>query len=56
MSLGGEEYALHHGDYAAVATEIGGGLRLLRHADRDLIRPYATDQVRPRYRGSLLAP
>jgi aldose 1-epimerase len=56
MSLGGDEYVLRHGDYTAVVTEVGGGLRLFRHGDRDLILGYAADEVRPRYRGALLAP
>ena len=56
MSLGGDEYVLRHGDYTAVVTEIGGGLRAFRHEDRDLVRSYAKEEVRPRYRGALLAP
>jgi aldose 1-epimerase len=56
VSRGGAEQLIRHGDYAAVVTEVGGGLRVLQHGDRDLVRPYATDEVRPRYRGSLLAP
>lgn len=56
MSLGGDEYVLRHADYTAVVTQIGGGLRALRHGDRDLVRSYARDEVRPRYRGALLAP
>ncbi len=56
MSRGGEEHRLTHGGYVAVVTEVGGGLRLLTHDGRDLVRPYAADEVRPRFRGSLLAP
>lgn len=56
MSLGGAEYPLQHGDYTAVVTEVGAGLRLLRHGGRDLVRSYAADEVRPVYRGALLAP
>lgn len=56
MSLGGEEYPLRHGDYTAVATQVGAGLRLLRHGDRDLLLGYVPGEVRPRYRGALLAP
>lgn len=56
MSLGGDELQLRHGDLTAVVTEVGGGLRLLRHRDRDLVLPYRRDEVRPRYRGALLAP
>jgi aldose 1-epimerase len=56
MSLGGDELQLRHGDLTAVVTEVGGGLRLLRHRDRDLVLPYRRDEVRPRYRGAVLAP
>jgi aldose 1-epimerase len=56
MSRGGTEHLIRHGDYSAVVTEVGGGLRLLRHRERDLVRPYGADEVRPRFRGSLLAP
>ncbi|MDX6326419.1 MAG: aldose 1-epimerase [Nocardioidaceae bacterium] len=56
MSRGAPEHRITSGGYAAVVTEIGGGLRLLSHEDRDLIRPYGADEIRPRYRGALLAP
>lgn len=56
MSLGGEEYVLRHGEHTAVVTEVGASLRVLRHGDRDLVRSYPADAVRPRYRGALLAP
>lgn len=56
MSRGGEEYQITHGGYVAVVTAVGGGLRLLRHDGRELIRPYAQEEVRPRYRGALLVP
>lgn len=56
MSLGGDEYVLERGGYKAVVTEVGGGLRVLVHEDRDLILGYAQDEVRPRSRGALLAP
>lgn len=56
MSLGGGEHLLRHGDYVASVVAVGGGLRQLRYGDRDVVRPYAADEVRPRYRGALLAP
>ncbi len=56
MSRGGTEHLIRAGDYAAAITEVGAGLRFLRLGDRDLVRPYAVDEVRPRYRGVLLAP
>jgi aldose 1-epimerase len=56
MTRGGEEYEIRHGDYTAVITEVGGGFRAVRHGERDLVRPYGPGEVRPRYRGALLAP
>jgi len=56
MSRGGAEYSLRHGDYTAVVTEVGGGLRSLTHRGRDLVLSYGADEVRPRYFGALLAP
>jgi aldose 1-epimerase len=56
VSLGGDEYALAFGDYSAVITQVGAGLRVLRYGERDLVLSYRADEVRPRYRGALLAP
>ena len=56
MSRGGAEYRLTHGELTAVVTEVGAGVRLLRHGARDLVLPYDAGEVRPRYRGVLLAP
>jgi aldose 1-epimerase len=56
MSAGGDEYVLRHGAYTAVVTQVGAGLRALRYDGRDLVRSYEKGQVRPRYRGALLAP
>jgi aldose 1-epimerase len=56
VSAGGEDYALFFGDYSAVITQVGGGVRLLRYGARDLVLSYGAEEVRPRYRGALLAP
>jgi aldose 1-epimerase len=56
MSIGGREHELRDGSYSAVVTEVGGGLRTLRHGSVDLVRPYGAEEVRPRYSGVLLAP
>jgi aldose 1-epimerase len=56
VSRGGAERRLSHEGYEAVVTAVGGGLRVLRHRGRDLVLSYAADQIRPRYRGTLLAP
>lgn len=56
MSRGGDEHLLTHGRYRAVVTEVGGGLRLLQYAGRDLVKSYPAGTLRPRFAGSLLAP
>lgn len=56
MSRGGTYYELRHGSYTAVVTDVGAGLRVLRHDNNDLVRSYPADVVRPRYSGVLLAP
>ena len=47
---------LRSGDVAAVVTEVGGGLRLLRRGDCDLVAGFPADVPRPVFRGSVLAP
>lgn len=56
MSAGGGEYELRDGEHTAVVTQVGAGLRLLRHGDRDLLLSYEPGAVRPKYRGAVLAP
>jgi aldose 1-epimerase len=56
MSRGAPEHTVADGRYEAVVTEVGAGLRVLRHGTRDLVRPYDPDEVRPRYSGAVLAP
>ncbi len=56
MSTGGDEYVLRSGDYTAIITQVGAGIRRLRHGKRDLILDYPAEQVRPRFRGALVAP
>src|SRR3954470_3142900 len=52
----GMQFELRAGDAVAVATEVGGGLRMLRIGERDLVAGFAADQPRPVYRGAVLAP
>ncbi|GAA5026291.1 aldose 1-epimerase family protein [Microbacterium fluvii] len=54
--LSGTQHALRAGDYEAVVASVGGTLRSLTHRGRDLIAPFGADEVRPSYRGALLAP
>ena len=50
------ERLLRHGDYVAVLTPVSAGIRLLQHRGTDLVVPYETGEVRPRYRGAVIAP
>jgi aldose 1-epimerase len=52
----GGQFRLRAGDAEAVVTAVGGGLRRLRWAGRDLVAGFAAGQLRPVYRGSVLAP
>jgi aldose 1-epimerase len=54
--LSGEQIALRHGDYAASIASVGATLRQLTHGGRDLVVPFSADEVRPAYRGAILAP
>lgn len=56
MRYGGEDFAIHFGPYSAVVTEVGATLRVLRHGDRDLVVGFRADELRPVYRGAVLAP
>jgi aldose 1-epimerase len=44
------------GPYRAVIASVGASLRQLQYQGRDLIVPFAADQVRPFFRGAVLAP
>ena len=50
------ERLLRHGDYEVVLTPVAAGIRTLRHRDTDLVVPYESGEVRPRYRGAVIAP
>jgi aldose 1-epimerase len=54
--LSGAAYSLAHGDYTAEIAGVGATLRVLRHLGRDLIVPFEADEVRPAFRGAILAP
>lgn len=53
---GGRAVRLQHGVDAADLTTIGASLRTLTHDGRDLVVPFGEDEVRPLYRGAVLAP
>lgn len=52
----GSPFTIRAGGYEAEVASIGASLRTLRHEGRDLVLPYAADEVRPHSRGALLAP
>ncbi|MCQ9367397.1 aldose 1-epimerase family protein [Brevibacterium sp. 91QC2O2] len=51
-----ESVNLAHGDYSAVIDPVGAALAALRHAERDLILPFAPGSERRGAQGSVLAP
>jgi aldose 1-epimerase len=52
----GSQYQLGAGDYSAVVTELGAGLRELRHRGQPVIAGYQADELPPGAAGQLLAP
>jgi aldose 1-epimerase len=56
IPLTGTQYEISAGDYRAVVTELGAGLRELRHGGRPLISGYEANHLPPAGSGQLLAP
>lgn len=56
MSPSGTQVELRHGAYSVVVTEVGATLRELRHDERPLVVGFGADEIRPNYRGAVLAP
>ena len=54
--LTGREVRLHHGRYTASVVTLGASLRSLEHDGRPLVAAFAADELRPVFRGALLAP
>lgn len=54
--VSGTQFTLRHGRYAADVASVGASLRTLTFDDRDLVVPFAVDEVRPSFRGLTLAP
>jgi aldose 1-epimerase len=52
----GVQTTLAAGDYEAVIASIGASLRSLTFRGRDLVVPFAADELRPGYRGVTLVP
>jgi aldose 1-epimerase len=56
IPLTGAQYEILAGDYAAVVTGLGAGLRSLHHRGAPLLAGYEPDQLPPAGAGQLLAP
>lgn len=56
MQPTGEQYEIASGDYRAIVTQVGGGLRALTYGGRDLVATYGADELTPLGRGALLVP
>lgn len=56
IPLSGTQFELSFGDYTATVASVGATLRTLAHAGRDLIVPFDANEVRPGFRGAILAP
>lgn len=56
MIPSGEQFTLRSGPYQATITAVGASLRELLHNGRDLVLPWEAEQIRPHYRGAVLAP
>jgi aldose 1-epimerase len=54
--LTGAQYEIAAGGYLAAVTELGAGLRELRHRGRPLITGYQADELPPAGAGQLLLP
>lgn len=52
----GRQFELRRGEVTATIASVGASLRALTVGGRNLILPFAADEVRPGYRGATLAP
>lgn len=54
--LSGSALTITSGGYTAELASVGATLRTLRYEGRDLVVPFDADEVRPAFRGAVLAP
>jgi aldose 1-epimerase len=54
--VSGSQHVITAGPYQAAIASVGATLRQLTFEGRDLIVPFADHQIRPNYRGAVLAP
>jgi aldose 1-epimerase len=56
VGASGDQFEIGAGDYRAVVTECGGGLRVLDHRGQPLVAGFAEDEMCQAARGQLLMP
>jgi aldose 1-epimerase len=56
VSPSGARHVLRDGPYTAVVRSVGATLQSLRRDDRDLVLPFGDGDIRPAFRGAVLAP
>ena len=56
IPLTGTQHEIEAGDYRAIITELGAGLRELEHSGTPLVTSYDPDQLPPHGAGQLLSP
>ena len=56
VPVSGEQYELEYGGYHATIASVGASLRELTFNSRHLVVPFAAEEVRPAFRGVVLAP
>lgn len=56
VQASGTQHTLRADGYEATIASVGASLRRLTHQRRDLVVPFAADEIRPAYRGATLAP
>ncbi|WEO78387.1 aldose 1-epimerase family protein [Cryobacterium sp. SO2] len=56
LPLSGLQYTITAGGYAATIASVGASLREFTWYGRDLVVPFDANEVRPGYRGAVLAP
>jgi aldose 1-epimerase len=56
IPLTGTQHEIEAGDYRAIITELGAGLRELEHSGAPLVTSYDPDQLPPHGAGQLLSP
>jgi aldose 1-epimerase len=52
----GQQYPIEGDGYHAVVTEVGATLRTLSYGGRELVVGFTAEEMRPAYRGTVLAP